>query len=93
MTTLEMYATVTRSKYVESGQYVVAEFKNLSKKHLQLIQRITAGSMSPSLGSSEIKEQLLVVEMQLTWMVYIIAALIGGRIVSPDSFFLAAAAA
>ncbi|KAF8941502.1 Exportin 7 [Dissophora ornata] len=80
VTTLEMYATLSRSKYVESGQYVVVEFKDLSKKHRQLIQRVTAGTMSPSLGSSEIKEQLLVVEMQLTWMVYTIAALIGGRV-------------
>ncbi|KAG0296006.1 Exportin 7 [Dissophora globulifera] len=80
VSTLETYATITRSKYVESGQYVVAEFKDLSKKHRELIQRATAGSISPSHGSSEIKEQLVIVEMQLTWMVYIIAALIGGRI-------------
>ncbi|KAG0222004.1 Exportin 7 [Mortierella sp. GBA43] len=78
--TLETYATVTRCKYVESGQYVLAEFKDLSKRHRELIQRASAGTTSPSLGSTEIKEQLLVVEMQMTWMVYIIGALIGGRI-------------
>ncbi|KAI1317503.1 Exportin 7 [Mortierella claussenii] len=80
VTTLEMYATVARSRYVESGQYVVAEFKDLLRKHRDLIQRVSAGSTSPSFGTSEIKEQLLIVEMQLTWLVYIIAALIGGRI-------------
>jgi len=82
VTTLEMYATVARCKYVESGQYVLAEFKDMSKRHRELIQRVSAGTTSPSLDSNEIKEQLLVVEMQLTWMVYIIGALIGGRIVS-----------
>ncbi|KAG0364963.1 Exportin 7 [Gamsiella multidivaricata] len=80
VSTLETYATVARSKYIESGQYVVVEFKDLTKKHRELIQRASAVTTSPSLGSSEIKEQLLVVEMQLTWMIYIIAALIGGRI-------------
>ncbi|KAK3828778.1 MAG: hypothetical protein J3Q66DRAFT_19599 [Benniella sp.] len=80
VTTLEMYATVARCKYVESGQYVLAEFKDLAKRHRELIQRVSAGTTSPSLDSNEIKEQLLVVEMQLTWMVYIIGALIGGRI-------------
>lgn len=82
MTSLEMYATVTRCKYAESGQCILAEFKDLSKRHRELIQRVSAGTTSPSFGSNEIKEQLLVVEMQLTWMVYIIGALIGGRIVS-----------
>ncbi|KAF9113800.1 Exportin 7 [Mortierella sp. AM989] len=80
ISTLEMYATVARSKYVESGQCVAAEFKDLLKKHRGLIQTVTSRANSPSLGTSAIKEQLLVVEMQLTWLVYIIAALIGGRI-------------
>ncbi|KAF9402515.1 Exportin 7 [Mortierella sp. AD011] len=80
ISTLEMYATVARSKYLESGQYVVVEFKDLLKKHRELIQTVTSGVNSPSLNTSTIKEQLLVVEMQLTWLVYVIAALIGGRI-------------
>ncbi|ORZ27064.1 armadillo-type protein [Lobosporangium transversale] len=78
--TLEMYATLARSKYVDSGRYVLAEFKDLSKKHRDLIQTASAGTNSPSFGSSDLKEQLQVVEMQLTWMVYMIGALVGGRI-------------
>ncbi|KAF9438959.1 Exportin 7, partial [Entomortierella beljakovae] len=77
---LEMYATIARSKYVESGQYVLVEFKELLKKYNELIQTVTSRANSPSLGTSAIKEQLHVTEMQLTWLVYIIAALIGGRI-------------
>ncbi|KAF9197727.1 Ran-binding protein 17, partial [Haplosporangium sp. Z 27] len=80
ISTLEMYVTVARSKYVESGQYVVRELKDLLKKHMGLIQTVTSGANSPSLGTNAIKEQLLVVEMQLTWLVYMIAGLIGGRI-------------
>ncbi|KAG0204876.1 Exportin 7 [Mortierella sp. GBA30] len=80
VTTLEMYATLARSKYVDSGRYVVTEFKDLVKKHRDLIQTASTGSTSPTFGSSELKERLQVVEMQLTWMVYMIAALIGGRI-------------
>jgi exportin-7 len=75
-----MYATLTRSKYVDSGRFVLAEFKDIFKKYRDLIQPASLGS--PSLGGSNIKEQLTLVEMQLTWMVYMVSALIGGRIVS-----------
>ncbi|KAH7051460.1 hypothetical protein BKA57DRAFT_534225 [Linnemannia elongata] len=78
VTTLEMYATLSRSKYVDSGRFVLAEFKDIFKKYRELIQRASLGS--PSLSGNDIKEQLTVVEMQLTWMVYMISALIGGRI-------------
>ncbi|KAF9988488.1 Exportin 7 [Modicella reniformis] len=57
--TLETYATVARCKYVESAQYIVAEFKDLSKRHRELIQRASTGTTSPSLDSNEIKERLL----------------------------------
>ncbi|KAF9089866.1 Ran-binding protein 17 [Mortierella sp. AD031] len=80
VTTLEMYATLSRSKYVESGRYVLAEFKDLFKKYRELIQRASIGTTSPILGGNEIKEQLTIVEMQLTWTVYMVSALIGGRI-------------
>lgn len=80
VTTLEMYATLSRSKYVDSGRFVLAEFKDIFKKYRELIQRASLGS--PSLSGNDIKEQLTVVEMQLTWMVYMISSLIGGRIVS-----------
>ncbi|KAG0375493.1 Ran-binding protein 17 [Mortierella sp. AD032] len=78
VTTLEMYATLSRSKYVDSGRFVLAEFKDIFKKYRELIQRASLGS--PSLSGNNIKEQLTVVEMQLTWMVYMVSALIGGRI-------------
>lgn len=74
-----MYATLSRSKYVDSGRFVLTEFKDIFKKYRELIQRASLGS--PSLSGNNIKEQLTIVEMQLTWMVYMISALIGGRIV------------
>ncbi|KAF9187737.1 hypothetical protein BGZ51_001122 [Haplosporangium sp. Z 767] len=80
VTTLEMFATVARTKYVDSGRYILAEFKDLSKKYRELIQVASVGSISPTVGSNDIKERLNVVEMQLTWMVYMIAALVGGRL-------------
>ncbi|KAF9986603.1 Exportin 7 [Mortierella antarctica] len=80
VTTLEMYATLARSKYIESGRYVATEFKDLVKRHRELIQTASTGSTSPTFGTSELKERLQVVEMQITWMMYMIAALIGGRI-------------
>jgi len=81
VSTLEMYATLARCKYVESGRLVVTEFNDLNKRYREVIQHASAGSTSPILGSSDFQEQIKLVEMQLTWMVYIIAALIGGRIV------------
>lgn len=81
-TTLEMFATVARTKYVDSGRYILAEFKDLSKKYRELIQMASAGSTSPTVGSNDFKERLSVVEMQLAWMVYMIAAIVGGRVVS-----------
>lgn len=78
-----MYATLARCKYVDSGRCVIAEFSDLNKRYREVIQHASAGSTSPVLGSNDFQEQIKSVEMQLTWMVYIIAALIGGRIVRP----------
>ncbi|KAF9579918.1 Exportin 7 [Lunasporangiospora selenospora] len=82
VTGLEMFATVTRTKYVDSGRYILQEFKDQFQKYRETIQAAStmAGTTSPTLGSSEFKERLLMVEMKLTWLVYIIAACIGGRI-------------
>ncbi|KAG0329913.1 hypothetical protein BGZ99_010024 [Dissophora globulifera] len=79
---LEMFANIARTKYKESGRIIVNEFQGLSLKYRELIQRASAmsGTTSPPAGSSDIKESLIVIEMQLTWMVYIMAACIGGRI-------------
>lgn len=83
VTTLELFATVARSKYAESGRFILAEFKDLAKKYRELIQRLSSmANGSPIPNSSDIKDQLVFVEMQLTWMVYIIGACVGGRIVS-----------
>ncbi|KAF9387356.1 Exportin 7 [Podila verticillata] len=81
ITTLEMFATVARSNYAESGRFILAEFKDLAKKYRELIQRLSnMANGSPIPNSSDIKDQLVFVEMQLTWMVYIIGACVGGRI-------------
>ncbi|GJJ68840.1 exportin-7 [Entomortierella parvispora] len=79
---LEAFANIARTKYVESGQLILTEVRTLSQKYQELIQRASslAGSSSAPIGSSDLKEQLMVVEMQLTWMVYIIGACIGGRV-------------
>lgn len=83
VTTLEMFATVARSKYAESGRFILTEFKDHAKKYRELIQRLSnMANGSPIPNSSDIKDQLVFVEMQLTWMVYIIGACVGGRIVS-----------
>lgn len=81
---LEAFANIARTKYVESGQLILTEVRTLSQKYQELIQKASslAGSSSASIGSNDLKEQLMVVEMQLTWMVYIIGACIGGRVVS-----------
>lgn len=81
---LEAFANIVRTKYAESGQLIIAEVRALSQKYQELIQRASSltGSSAPPVGSSDLKEQLLVVEMQLTWMVYVIGACIGGRVVS-----------
>ncbi|KAF9986694.1 hypothetical protein BGZ65_006579, partial [Modicella reniformis] len=79
---LEMFANIARAKYTESGPIILHEFKELLLKYRELIQRTSAlsGTTSPPIGSSDVKESLMVTEMQLTWMVYIIAACIGGRV-------------
>ncbi|KAG0210337.1 Exportin 7 [Mortierella sp. GBA30] len=79
---LEMFANVARTKYTESGRYILTDFQNLLLKHRELIQRAQAlaNTVSPPLGSSELKEGLLLLEMQLTWLVYIMAACIGARV-------------
>ncbi|KAF9199304.1 Exportin 7 [Haplosporangium sp. Z 27] len=79
---LDMFANIVRAKYTESGRVIVDKFKNLLLKYLELIQRANAlsGTTSPPVGSSDIKESLMVIEMQLTWMVYIMSACIGARV-------------
>ncbi|KAG0358839.1 Exportin 7 [Gamsiella multidivaricata] len=79
---LEMFANIARTKYTESGRSIVSEFKDLLLKYRELIQRASAlsGTTSPPIGASDIKESLMVIEMQLTWMVYIMAACIGARV-------------
>ncbi|KAG0262072.1 hypothetical protein BG011_000347 [Mortierella polycephala] len=79
---LEMFANIARTKYTESGRFIITEFKDLSLKYRELIQRASTFANTTSLpaGSTDVKESLMVVEMQLTWMVYIMAACIGGRV-------------
>ncbi|KAF8927100.1 Exportin 7 [Dissophora ornata] len=79
---LEMFASIARTKYIESGRIIVNEFQDLSIKYRELVQRASALSRttSPPVGSTDVKESLMVIEMQLTWMVYIMAACIGGRV-------------
>jgi len=81
---LEMVANIARTKYTESGRVIVHKFQELLLKYRELIQRASAlsGTSTPPIGASDVKESLMVTEMQLTWMVYIMAACIGGRVVS-----------
>jgi exportin-7 len=81
---LDMFANVVRTKYTESGRMIVSKFQELSLKYRELIQRASAlsGTTTPPIGANDIKESLMVVELQLTWMVYIMAAGIGARVVS-----------
>lgn len=78
---LDMFANIARSKHTESGRLLVSEFKNLSIKYRELIQRATSLESAASAGSTDIKESLLVVELQLTWLVYLMSAIIGARVV------------
>ncbi|KAF9095535.1 hypothetical protein BGX23_000390 [Mortierella sp. AD031] len=82
LVSLEMFANIARTKHTESGRLLVNEFKDILLKYRELIQRATslAGAISPAAGSTDIKESLLVVEMQLTWLVYLMSAAIGARI-------------
>ncbi|KAF9361320.1 hypothetical protein BGX34_007211 [Mortierella sp. NVP85] len=79
---LEMVANIARTKYTESGRVIVHKFQELLLKYRELIQRASAlsGTTTPPIGASDVKESLMVTEMQLTWMVYIMAACIGGRV-------------
>ncbi|KAF9437683.1 Exportin 7 [Entomortierella beljakovae] len=79
---LDMFANIVRTKYTESGRIIVNKFQDLSLKYRELIQRASAlsGTTSPPVGASDIKESLMVIELQLTWMVYIMAACIGARV-------------
>ncbi|KAF9910472.1 Exportin 7 [Lobosporangium transversale] len=79
---LEMFADIARTKYSESGQIICTEFKDLLLKYQDLLQRATTGPGNPSRVpvSNDIKESLMVVQLQLTWIVYIMAACIGGRV-------------
>ncbi|KAF9583300.1 Ran-binding protein 17 [Lunasporangiospora selenospora] len=78
LVSLEMFANIARTKYAESGRYLLTEFKALLAKYRELIQN--TNGMIGSSGSSDLQEQLMVTEKQLTWMVYMISACIGGRI-------------
>ncbi|KAI1321611.1 Exportin 7 [Mortierella claussenii] len=79
---LEMFANIVRTKYKESGQFLINNFKDLLQKYRELILQASTlnGTTLPPVGASDIKESLIVIEMQLTWMVYIMAACIGGRV-------------
>lgn len=79
--TLEKFATIARVKYVESGRIILSKFEETNGSYQSLIQQASslAGVSAGARGSVDIKEQLLVVEMQLTWMVYIMSACIGAR--------------
>ncbi|KAF9133775.1 Exportin 7 [Mortierella sp. 14UC] len=64
------------------GRLLVNEFKSLSLKYRELIQRATSmgGALSAPAGSTDIKESLLVVELKLTWLVYLMSSIIGARV-------------
>ncbi|KAI9232503.1 MAG: hypothetical protein BYD32DRAFT_428231 [Podila humilis] len=81
ISTLEKFATIARVKYVESGRIILSKFEETNGSYQRLIQQASslAGASAGARGSVDIKEQLLVVEMQLTWMVYIMSACIGAR--------------
>lgn len=81
ISTLEKFATIARVKYVESGRIILSKFEETNGSYQSLIQQASslAGASAGARGSVDIKEQLLVVEMQLTWMVYIMSACIGAR--------------
>ncbi|KAF9428812.1 Exportin 7 [Podila epigama] len=78
---LEKFARIARVKYADSGRILLTKFEEVSKRHQGLIQQASslAGSSVGAPGSTDITEQLMVIEIQLTWMVYILAACIGAR--------------
>lgn len=80
---LDMFANIARTKYTESGHIIVSQFTDSLLKYRELIQRASAlsGTTSAPVGASDVKESLMVLEMQLTWMVYIMASCIGARVV------------
>ncbi|KAG0227723.1 Exportin 7 [Actinomortierella wolfii] len=82
LSTLEQFANIARTKYVESGRFFVAQLQELTNKYRQLCERaiaIAGSTPSPTLGSNDLREQLVVVEMQMAWMLYIVGACIGVR--------------
>lgn len=87
MLSLEAFANIARTKYTESGRLIVTEFQSILLKYRELIQKASAlaGAISAPIGSTDIKESLLVLEMQLTWLVHIMAACIGARVVMTKS--------
>ncbi|KAF9129906.1 Exportin 7 [Mortierella sp. GBA39] len=80
LVSLDMFANIARTKHTESGRLLVNEFNNLSIKYRELIQRATSMGGAASTGSTDIKESLLVVELKLTWLVYLMSSIIGARV-------------
>ncbi|KAG0271184.1 Exportin 7, partial [Linnemannia exigua] len=82
LVSLDMFANIARTKHTESGRLLVNDFKSLSLKYRELIQRATStgGTLSAPIGSTDIKESLLVVELKLTWLVYLMSSIIGARV-------------
>ncbi|KAG0306797.1 Exportin 7 [Linnemannia gamsii] len=70
LVSLDMFANIARTKHTESGRLLVNEFNNLSIKYRELIQTATSMGGASSVGSTDIKESLLVVELKLTWLMY-----------------------
>lgn len=81
LVSLDMFANIARTKHTESGRLLVNEFNNLSIKYRGLIQRAISMGGTSSTGSTDIKESLLVVELKLTWLVYLMSSIIGARVV------------
>ncbi|KAG0343400.1 hypothetical protein BG004_005341 [Podila humilis] len=81
ITTLDTFASIARVKYVESGRILLIKLEETNSRYKSLIQQASslAGSSVGAMGSTDIKEQLLVVEMQITWMIYMMASCIGAR--------------
>ena len=74
---LQQIPNLTRYQYASSGAVLASTFDPISQSYQQMCQHIMQNGLS-SLNEQN-KQQLVVCEGKLTWLVYLIGAQIGGH--------------
>eukprot|EP01135_Chromosphaera_perkinsii_P004888 Nk52_evm8s303 gene=Nk52_evmTU8s303 len=77
---LEQFSVIGRCEYEKTCSSIVSIFDSVAQQYQELIQQInnSQGAALPA----HIQKQLLICEGQLTWVVFIIGAVIGGRVIA-----------